>query len=184
MHDRTLPCRISAVFRTEPERRIYAAAGRFPKHSVVHPKGTAPVSGAVAGALASYFQESPGRHTTQWFCARLTHPARAPVASDRGGHGPPRQLHGPDPAARAAGGASWISVADRKRGFEGVLWYQDLSRVCPEYPQTTPARRGRGVAFGMLVENTQHPTPNIQHPVRQSRPKLPKATPGRRKKDE
>ncbi len=29
-------------------------------------------------------------------------------------------------------------MADRKRGFEGVLWYQGMSRVCPECPQTNP----------------------------------------------
>ena len=38
----------------------------------------------------------------------------------------------------AAGGGGWISEADRKRRFEGVLWYQDMSRVCPGCPQTTP----------------------------------------------
>jgi hypothetical protein len=32
----------------------------------------------------------------------------------------------------------WISLADQKRGLDGVLWYQDMSRVCPECPQTTP----------------------------------------------
>src|ERR1017187_7773186 len=39
---------------------------------------------------------------------------------------------------RSADRPSWISVADRKRGYEEVLWYQDLSRVCPGCPQTTP----------------------------------------------
>jgi len=34
--------------------------------------------------------------------------------------------------------AGWISVADRKRGFETVLWYQGMSRVCPGCPQATP----------------------------------------------
>ena len=33
---------------------------------------------------------------------------------------------------------AWISLADRKPGFERVLWYQDMSRVCPGCPQTTP----------------------------------------------
>ena len=51
-----------------------------------------------------------------------------------------------------AGGVVWISLADRKRGFEGVLWYQDRSRVCPGCPQTTPreAREGSWIreAYG------------------------------------
>jgi hypothetical protein len=34
--------------------------------------------------------------------------------------------------------ATWISLADQKWGFEGVLWYQHMSRVCPGRPQTTP----------------------------------------------
>jgi hypothetical protein len=34
----------------------------------------------------------------------------------------------------------WISLADQKRGFEGVLWCQDMSRVCPGCHQTTPRK--------------------------------------------
>src|ERR1017187_9854411 len=75
------------------------------------------------------------------------------------------QLHrgaaGNTPSARAecsrrsADRPSWISAADRKRGFEGVLWYQDLSRVCPRCPQATPSDGGgRGVIFGRLMVNT------------------------------
>jgi hypothetical protein len=41
-------------------------------------------------------------------------------------------------AAAAAHRASWISVADQKRRFEAGLWYQNMSRVRPECPQTTP----------------------------------------------
>ena len=33
---------------------------------------------------------------------------------------------------------SWISLADQKRGFDGVLWYLGMSRVVPGCPQTTP----------------------------------------------
>ena len=52
--------------------------------------------------------------------------------------------HARNVAGAAAGGASWISVADQKRGFEGVLWYQDMSRVCPGCPQTTPREARKG----------------------------------------
>jgi hypothetical protein len=55
-------------------------------------------------------------------------------------------------AAAAAHRASWISVAAQKQGFEAALWYQDMSRVCPECPQTNPreAREGRCIreAYG------------------------------------
>ena len=37
-----------------------------------------------------------------------------------------------------------ISVADQERGLESVLWYQSMSRVCPEYPQTTPREAREG----------------------------------------
>src|SRR5664279_4970676 len=37
-----------------------------------------------------------------------------------------------------------ISLADQKRGFEGVLCYQDMSRVCPGCPQTTPRKAREG----------------------------------------
>jgi len=38
----------------------------------------------------------------------------------------------------------WISVADRKRGFEGGLWCQGMSRVCPGCPRTTPREAREG----------------------------------------
>jgi hypothetical protein len=38
----------------------------------------------------------------------------------------------------------WISLADQKRGFEIVLWYQGMSSVCPGCPQTTPRQARNG----------------------------------------
>ena len=68
----------------------------------------------------------------------------------RGRFDDPQRAHavvspGESPAKRrrrrqnaAAHRARWISVADQKRGFEAALWYQNMSRVCPECPQTNP----------------------------------------------
>jgi len=41
----------------------------------------------------------------------------------------------------------WISLADQKRGFEGVLWYQGMSRVCPGCPQTITREAEEGVCI-------------------------------------
>jgi hypothetical protein len=60
---------------------------------------------------------------TPWHCRE------SPEADHRGGQ---------NAADSAPGGASWISVADQKRRFEGVLWYQTMSRVCPGCPQSSP----------------------------------------------
>src|ERR1017187_6988048 len=66
-------------------------------------------------------------------------------------------------ADAAAGGAHWISVADQKRGIEGVLWYQDMSRVCPGCHQTTPREAREESCIRKAYD--EHPTSNIQHPT-------------------
>jgi hypothetical protein len=53
--------------------------------------------------------------------------------------------HGQKVVDAAAGGEGWISMADLKRGVVRVLWYQDMSRVCPGCPQTAP-REAREVS--------------------------------------
>ena len=40
--------------------------------------------------------------------------------------------------AKCTKGSPWISVPDEKRGPEGGLWYQGMSRVCPGCPQSNP----------------------------------------------
>ena len=64
-------------------------------------------------------------------------------------------------------------MADQIVGVVGVLWYQDMSRVCPGCPQTNPGEAGEGSrirdAYG------EHPTSNTEHPT-YSEAKLPKAT--------
>jgi integrase len=53
------------------------------------------------------------------------------------GESPARhRRRGQDPADVTADEAGWISAADRKRRFEGVLWYQDMSRVPPDHPES------------------------------------------------
>jgi len=37
----------------------------------------------------------------------------------------------------------WISLVDQKRGFVRVLWYQNMSRVCPGCHLTAPRKEGR-----------------------------------------
>src|SRR5208283_3283813 len=79
-----------------------------------------------------------------------------------------------DVAVAASLKAIWISLADRKRGFEGVLWYQGMSRVCPGCPQTSPreAREESCIrkAYG------EHPGANTECGMRNRRSKPPKAT--------
>src|ERR1035441_2435318 len=58
------------------------------------------------------------------------------------------------------GKVGWISVADQKWGFEGVLWYQDMSRVCPGCPQTTPREAGKGGYIGNAYG--EHRTLNLE----------------------
>jgi hypothetical protein len=69
----------------------------------------------------------------------------------------------------ATGAAGWISVADQKWGFEGVLWYQGMSRVCPGCPQSTPRQVGEGScipkAYGQYATSNLEPrTLNLERP--------------------
>jgi hypothetical protein len=83
---------------------------------------------------------------------------------------------GQNAADATAGGAGWISVADQKRGLEGVLWYQGLSGVCPGCPQTTP-REARKASWIREAYAGHRPT-NIEHPT-SSEAKPRKATQSR-----
>jgi hypothetical protein len=83
-------------------------------------------------------------------------------------------------ADAAAGRAGWISAADRKLGFERVLWYQDMSRVCPGCPQTTTREAREGSCIRKAYD--EHPTSNLERSDRtRSHPKRhqshPNATP-------
>jgi len=62
----------------------------------------------------------------------------------------------------AADGAGWISAADRKRGLEGGLWYQGMSRVCPGCPQTSPRELRKASCIQDAYGESQ--TTALRHP--------------------
>ena len=80
------------------------------------------------------------------FCHKYGHPPRSPTSL----------------GAPVAPWSNWISVADRKRGFERVLWYQGMSRVCPGCPQTTPRELRRASCIRRAYG--ERPTTTLQHP--------------------
>ena len=87
----------------------------------------------------------------------------------------------PNTAARLPGRwkSTWISLPAWKWGFEGGLWFQGMSRVCPGCPQTSPGEEREASCIrdayaehpganaewgGRNSRNIQHRTSNIQHP--------------------
>ena len=83
----------------------------------------------------------------------------------------------------AAGRASWISVADRKWRFEGLLWCQDLSRVYPGCHQPTPRKAREGGCIRKAyseapTSNLEPRTSNLERPGKATQSHI-KATPKR-----
>jgi hypothetical protein len=62
---------------------------------------------------------------------------------------------------------SWISCDDQKRPGLEVLWYQGMSRVVPDLPQSAPRGLLGGVLYsgnlwvpGVLMQGFEGATPN------------------------
>ena len=72
-------------------------------------------------------------------------------------------------AAAAAHRASWISVADQKRRFEAGLWYQNMSRVRPECPQTTPREERKASCIRKAYG--EHPGAKVECRMKEGRAK-------------
>jgi hypothetical protein len=74
----------------------------------------------------------------------------------------------------------WISVPDQEGGPVRGLWYQGMSRVCPECPQTAPSEAGEGGCIRKVYTehrtlNLEPRTSNLEQPGRAT-PSHPQAT--------
>jgi hypothetical protein len=172
-------------FRTAPLGALLTCRHGIPPKTAKHPKSSENalqikgISSSTSGTRRGITGEPPSirRRRGQNAAARIQWQGSAPEA----GVVPQGNCMGRALADAAVGGGFWISVADQKRGFEGGLWYQGMSRVCPGCPRTTPreARKARCIRDAYGERRTLNLEPRTSSPelrTSNGRAKPPKAT--------